>query len=70
MLIQMLPAVLELRPDETDPVEIGPHCKTLIFFLDFFVPGILLGKCLMVECQSQHNVGTNFSGVQRAVEAT
>ena len=52
MLVQMLPAVFELRSDEADPVEIGSHCKTLVFFLNFFVSGILLRECLMVECQS------------------
>lgn len=64
----MLPAVLELRPDEPDPVEIGPHGETLVFLLHFLVPGVLLSERLMIERQSQHDVCPDLPGVKCAVE--
>lgn len=46
----MLPTVLELWPNEADPVEVRPHGEASVFFLHLFVVGVLLSKRLMVEC--------------------
>lgn len=64
----MLPAVLKLWPDKADPVEIGPHGETLIFFLRLLVPGVLLGERLMVQCQGQHDVSPDLPGVKCTIE--
>ncbi len=68
--IEMLSATLELVSDEPDAVEIDPHGKLLIFFLNLVVPRTLLAECLMVHGESEHNVRTDFSSVQGAIEAT
>lgn len=69
VLVKVLPAVFELIANEADPIEIRPHGEALIFFLHFLIPGVLLSERLVVQCQSQHDVGADLSGVKRAVES-
>ena len=68
MLVEMFPAVFALITDEPDPVEICPHSKAFVFFLDLLVPGALLGERLMVQGQGQHDVRPNLTSVKCAVE--
>lgn len=70
VLVKVLPAVFELWADKTDPVEIGTHSETLVFFLYLLVPGVLLGERLVVQGQSQHDVSPDLSGMKRAVKAS
>ena len=49
VLIQMLPAVLELITDKANTIEVGAHSEPLIFLLDFPVTGAFLRQSLMVE---------------------
>ncbi len=43
--------------------------EALVFFLHFFIPGILLGERLVVQGQSQHDVSPDLPGMKGAVEA-
>lgn len=49
VLVKVLPTTFELRPNETDPVEIRSHGKAFVFFLHFFIAGVLLRERLMVQ---------------------
>lgn len=69
MLVQMLPAALELLTDESDTVQPHTHGKLFIFFLNFAAAGAFLRQSLVVQGKCQHNVGTDFPGMERAVEA-
>lgn len=51
MLVQVLPATLELVTDKPDAVQPHAHRKLLIFLLDLAVTGTFLRQCLMVECE-------------------
>ena len=68
MLVQMLPAALELLADKPNTVEPHPHGKFLIFFLYFAVTGAFLRQCLMVQRQRQYDVGSDLASMERTVE--
>mgnify|MGYP000898945444 CR=1 FL=1 len=69
MFAKVLAAVLELVPDKTDAVQVGPHGELLVFALVFLAAGALLGQGLVVQRQGQNNVAPYLAGVQLAVEA-
>ncbi len=68
MLVEVLPAALELVADKADPVEIHPHGELLILLLHLPVTGALLGERLMVKSQGEHDIRPDLPGVQRPVE--
>lgn len=69
MLVEMLPAALELVTDESDAVQPNTHGELLIFFLHFAVTGAFLCQRLMVQGERQHDICPDFPGMERAVEA-
>ena len=69
VLVEMLPAALELIADKTDAVQPHPHSKLLIFFLHLAVAGAFLCQRLMVQGERQHDICPDFPGMERAVEA-
>jgi len=48
---KVLAAVLELVPDKTDAVQVGPHGELFVFNLRLFSAGALLGQSLVVQRQ-------------------
>ena len=59
MTAQMLPAVFELIPDEADPIQVGAHGEPLIVRLRLAGRRRFLRQRLMIQRQSQHDVGAN-----------
>ena len=49
VLVEMLPAALELIADKTDAVQPNTHGELLIFFLHLAVAGAFLRERLMVQ---------------------
>ena len=66
----MFPATLELVTNKSDAVQPHTHGELLIFLLDFAVTGAFLRQRLMVECERQHDICSDFPGMERAVETS
>ncbi len=66
----MLTAVFKLVTDKADPIKVHSHGEFIVFRLHFPAGGTLLCQCLMIESQSQHYIGPDFSGMQIRIEAT
>jgi len=69
VLVEMLPAALELVANEPDTVQPNSHGELLIFFLHLAVAGAFLCQRLMIERECQHDICPDFPGMERAVEA-
>ena len=64
----MLPTGLKLFADEADPIQIDSHSEFFVFLLYFPVARAFLCQCLMVHRQSKHDICTDLTGVELAVE--
>ena len=49
MLCEVLAAVFEFFSNESDSVEVGSHCKFVVFALHLLWACFALGECLVVE---------------------
>ena len=67
---QYLPCRFIFLPDKAQPHQEQAHGELLIFLLDFAVTGAFLRQRLMVECERQHDICSDFPGMERAVETS
>ena len=67
---QVFTAVCEILTNETDAIEVGPHCELFILDLRFLCRCTLLCQCLVVQCKGKNNVASNLACVKFAVETS
>jgi len=67
---QVFTAVCEILTNETDAIEVGPHCELFILDLRFLCRCTLLCQCLVVQCKGKNNVTSDFACVKLAVKAS
>jgi hypothetical protein len=65
----MFTTVFKLVADEANAVKVYAHSEFFVFRLGSPTAGALLCQCLMVECQCQHDISPDFSGVQLRIKA-